>query len=261
MTADATAVTTTTDAVAAEWIKAWSVRSTWWSLLGGAFLMSLAAVQMAIYTTNANDNADPRDDKGVVEIGSIAVSSVGLSQFALIALAMLLVTAEYSTGAIRTTLQWVPHRGRLLLAKTAVTAAVCGAAGTLMAMLGSAVAAPVLGRWGNFTAVGWLGDILSVGCYMALISAFTLGVGMLLRSAVGTLTVVFLILVMVPEMLRVPDIVALERVAAYTPGPAGSAFLGGGSDFYPAAVGLLVLVGWVVAALAAGGTAFRRRDA
>jgi ABC-2 type transport system permease protein len=248
-------------AVAAEWIKVWSVRSTWWCLASGALLMTAVAAQLAIFTTNANDNVDPADDKGVVALGSIAIGSVDLAQFAVIALAMLLITAEYSTGAIRTTLQWVPRRDVLLLAKIIVTAVVAGVAGTVLAVIASVAAAPLLGRWGGFTLSEWLGDILSVGTYLALISMFTLGIGTLLRSAVGTLTAVFLIIAMLPGLLQASDLAVAERIAEFLPGIAGAAFMRGSTEPYPPVVGLLVLAGWTAAALLAGHVALRRRDA
>jgi ABC-2 type transport system permease protein len=248
-------------AVSAEWIKAWTVRSTWWSLAAGGFLMAAAAAQLAIYTVNANGNADPADDKGVVTVGSIAIQAVDLAQFGLIALAMLLITAEYATGAIRTTLQWVPRRTVMLLAKTTVSAVVGGLGGAVMAAIGSVVAAPLVGRWGSFAMFGWAEDILAIGCYLSLISVFTLGIGTALRSAVGTLTVVFLILTVVPVSLQASDFKVAERIAEYLPGVAGAAFMRGDDHAYPPAVGLLVLAGWAAAALAGGLVMLRRRDA
>ena len=248
-------------AVSAEWTKAWTVRSTWWSLAAGGLLMAAAAAQLAIYTVNANGNADPADDKGVVSVGSIAVQAVDLAQFGLIALAMLLITAEYATGAIRTTLQWVPRRGVMMLAKTIVSAVVGGLAGTVMAAIGSVVAAPLLGHWGTFAVSGWAGDILAAGCYLALISVFTLGLGTALRSAVGTLTVVFLILTVIPASLQASHFAVAERVAQYLPGIAGAAFMRGDDHAYPPAVGLLVLACWATAAVTGGLIMLRRRDA
>jgi ABC-2 type transport system permease protein len=248
-------------AVFSEWTKAWTVRSTWWSLIGAGVLMGATCLQLAIFTANANGNDDPADDKGMVTVGSIAIGAVDLSQFAIIGLAMLLITAEYASGAIRTTLQWVPRRGVLLLAKTAVAAVVGGLAGIVLAAVGSLAAAPMLGRWGTFTISTWLGDILAVGVYLALISVFALGVGTVLRSSVGTLIVTFLILTIIPATMHASDIEAVERTADFLPGLAGAAFMRGESETYPAPLGLLILAAWAVAAIVAGHILLRRRDA
>ncbi|XVQ13130.1 hypothetical protein ACQP1W_11490 [Spirillospora sp. CA-255316] len=248
-------------AVAAEWTKAWTVRSTWWSLFGAAALMGLGTLQFSIFAVNANTNDDPSDDRGMVAVGSVAVQAVDVVQFAVIGLAMLLITAEYSGGAIRTTLQQVPRRGVMLLSKTAVAAVAGGAAGLVLAALGSAAAAPLLGEWADLGAAGWAGDVLAAGAYLSVISVFALGAGTVLRSAAGTLIVVFLVVTLLPALLQASDIAAIERITHYLPGVAGAAFMRGESEEYPPLVGLVVVAAWAAAAVAAGYATLRRRDA
>ncbi|MEE6312049.1 ABC transporter permease [Plantactinospora veratri] len=248
-------------AVASEWTKLWSVRSVWWCLLSSALLMAATAGQLAIYVANGNTDDDPVNDRGVLAVGRIAVDAVELTQFAVIALALLVITSEYANGTIRTTLQWIPSRSRLLLAKTTVVAGVTLGTGVLLGVLGAAVAAPVLGEWGRFEPAESVGDVLGLAGYLALIAVFTLGLGAALRSAVGTLVTVFLLLAVVPATLRLPDLGPLNAIADALPGSAGLHFLRGESESYPAVAGLLILIGWAVAALLAGLAVLRRRDA
>ncbi|MFY1691061.1 ABC transporter permease [Plantactinospora sp. WMMB782] len=248
-------------AIASEWTKLWSVRSIWWCLLASMLLMAATAGQLAIYVANGNTDDDPTNDRGVLAVGRIAVDAVELTQFAVIALALLAITSEYGTGTIRTTLQWIPSRARLLLAKSTVVAGVTFGIGVLLGGLGAAVAAPVLGEWGRFDLGGTVRDSLGLAGYLALISLCTLGLGAALRSAVGTLVTVFLLLAIVPTTLRLPDIGALNAIADALPGSAGLHFLRGETDAYPPAVGLVIVVCWAVAALLAGLVVLRRRDA
>ncbi|WP_234361766.1 ABC transporter permease [Plantactinospora sp. BB1] len=248
-------------AVASEWTKLWSVRSVWWCLLSGVLLMAATAGQLAIYVANGNTDDDPANDRGVLPVGRIAIDAVELTQFAVIALALLVITSEYANGTIRTTLQWIPSRARLLLAKTAVVAGVTFGTGVLLGGIGAAVAAPVLGEWGRFAPGETVGDVLGLAGYLALIAVFTLGLGAALRSAVGTLVTVFLLLAIVPTTLRLPDLGPLNAIADALPGSAGLHFLRGESENYPAAVGLVIVLGWAVAALLAGLAVLRRRDA
>ena len=151
-------------AVAAEWTKLWSVRTTWWTLLAGVLVMAATAGQLAIYAVNANTNDDPTDDPGVVTVGSIVIGSVELTQYAVLALGLLAITAEYTTGTIRTTLQCTPSRGRVLLAKAVVVGgAVTFALGLLLGGVGALVARPVLGGWGRAPAAGTMGDMRGGG--------------------------------------------------------------------------------------------------
>ncbi|WP_018654625.1 ABC transporter permease [Actinomadura flavalba] len=249
-------------ALASEWTKAWSVRSTWWGLLGGAVLMVAASAQMSIYVTNANTNDDPSDDKGVVGAGMTAVQAMDLAQFAVIGLVMLLVTAEYASGAIRSTLTWVPVRGTVVLAKTGAAAALGLVAGTALALLGSLAAAPMLGDWADLSAASWTRDVLAAGVYAALIGVVALGAGFALRSTALTLTTVFLLLFVIPATLQSVGSDTASAVADYFPGVAGAAFMRGGDDAaYPPPAGLGVLALWAVAAVLAGYAVFRRRDA
>ncbi|MFK3980520.1 ABC transporter permease [Micromonospora sp. NPDC050397] len=248
-------------AIASEWTKLWSVRSVWWALLASVLLMAATSAQLAIYVQNSNTDDDPGNDQGVLALGRIAIDSLELTQFAVLAMAMLVITSEYANGSIRATLQWTPRRGHVILAKATVVGAVTLVLGVLLGALGSAVAAPVLGDWGRFDLPESIVDALAVGAYLALISVFSLGVGAALRGVVATLTSVFLILTVVPATLSLPDVTVLNRIADLLPGSAGRHFLRGETDPYPPVVGLLLLTGWVLLALLAGHTVLRRRDA
>ncbi|GAA2592883.1 ABC transporter permease subunit [Actinomadura fulvescens] len=248
-------------AVAAEWTKLWSLRSTWWALAGALGMMALMSVILASSTVSNNTNALTTDDQGVVSVSGIALGATDLVQFVVIALAILVITGEYATGSVRTTLQWVPRRGRMLAAKAAVVAAVVLPAGMVLAAAGTAVAGPLLGRWGRFSAGEAAGDVLAVGVYLALICVFILGVGTVLRSTAGALTTAFLALMAVPMLLENSTVTALGYVSDALPSTAGRHFMGGEAAPYPPAAGLLILAAWTVGSLALGIVVLRRRDA
>ncbi|MFI7518100.1 ABC transporter permease [Micromonospora globbae] len=248
-------------AVAAEWTKLWSVRGTWWTLLAAVLVTAATAGQLAIYAANANTNDDPADDAGIVTVGSIVTASVELAQYAVLALGLLAITSEFTSRTIRTTLQCTPSRGRVLLAKAVVTAGVTFPLGLLLGGVGALVARPVLGEWGTVPAAGTVRDVVAFAAYLALVGVLALGLGAALRSAVLTLVVLVAALMIVPLSLQEPGITALTRIADAFPGVAGAHFLAGDGEPYPSVVGLLLLAGWAVAALALGRAALRRRDA
>ncbi|MFI0794125.1 ABC transporter permease subunit [Micromonospora rubida] len=248
-------------AVAAEWTKLWSVRSTWWTLLSAVLLSAAAAGQLAIYAANANTNDDPADDRGMVTLGSVVIDSLELTQYAVLAIGLLAVTAEFGTGTLRTTLRCTPSRGRVLLAKAVVSGAVTFGSGLLLGGVGALVAGPVLGEWGDAPLGGTVRDVLASAAYLALVGVLALGLGAVLRSAVLTVIVLIAVLMIVPLSLQEPGIAVLTRIADGFPGVAGGHFLAGDTDPYPPVVGLLLLAGWAAAALAAGRAALRHRDA
>jgi len=118
-------MTVTQAAIGAEWTKLWTTRTVWWALVAAVVLMLGGAGQYALYADNGDLPADLLRN-GAVPAGTIAVLAVGIAQLAFVGLAMLVMTSEYSTGTIRATLTWIPSRGRLLLAKCTVVAAVPG---------------------------------------------------------------------------------------------------------------------------------------
>ena len=95
----------------------------------------------------------------------------------------------------------------------------------------------------------------------------TLGVGTAMRSAAGTLTTAFLLLMGLPLMLAMTGVGPLVSLSLRMPMFAGLAFmdssdnLTGGPMPYGRVEGLLWLLGWTAVALAAGHAVLRRRDA
>ncbi|MEV4344058.1 ABC transporter permease [Actinoplanes sp. NPDC049596] len=235
-------------AIGSEWTKLWTTRTVWWALLAAFVLMAAAAGQNALYVENGDVDAS--------SAGDVAVMSVAIAQLAFVALAMLVMTSEYSAGTIRATLSWVPSRGRLLSAKVAVVAAVTLVAGLIAGLLGGMIAGGILDDSSGIPANG-----AKIGIYLALIGVMATGLGAALRGPVVTLVVLLMVIVVVPPLLQIPDISVLNGIADAFPGVAGNHFLAGDSDPYPQAVGLLILMAWTALACVAGWQSLKRRDA
>ena len=104
------------NAVAAEWTKLRSVRSTYWLLVVGAVVIVGLAVLITVGlgTGNVTSTNDTFDAAGISLLGA------WFGQIAFGVLGVLTVTSEYATGTIRTTLAAVPRRGMLIAAKLVV---------------------------------------------------------------------------------------------------------------------------------------------
>ncbi|MEV0237638.1 ABC transporter permease [Nonomuraea sp. NPDC050786] len=257
-------------AAGAEWTKLWSVRSTWWCLACAVALMVLTALMLG---GAAATDALRAGRTGVrVTASEPVVSATSFVQFALVALAMLAITSEYSSGTVRTTLQATPVRGMVLAAKALVVAPVMMVAGVLSGAVATAAVRVVLSGdlFGGLVVlpVGEVvTDLLGVGVFFALVSVMTIGVGAAMRSAAGTLTVVFMLLMGLPLMLMMTGSQVALDASMRMPMFAGLAFMGstenltGGPIPYPAGEGLAWLLVWTTAAVAAGYAVLRRRDA
>ncbi|MGW3963195.1 ABC transporter permease [Amycolatopsis sp. NPDC005003] len=248
-------------AVAAEWTKFWSVRATWWSLVGATALMLGYSALSAIAQRYEDDHP----------LGAHTIAIGGgfyLAQFALIAMATLSVTSEYASGGIRSTLLWTPVRGRVVLAKAAVLLPVLFAHGVLLSCAGTALASAVMNGHGlptTFSAATTAA--LGMGGYFALLGLLCTGFGWALRSAAGTLVSVIVLLVPVPLIVAS---LGLPELTSYFPAIAGiNAMVEAGQPNpvtmspapYAPWVGLVICAAWTTAALLTGAAVLRRRDA
>lgn len=255
-------------AISSEWTKLWSVRSTWWCLIGAAALMALYSVPLGFDAAEPNLELSHADQ--LLHVEEVATAGMLFTQFALIALALLTVTSEYASGSMRTTLQCEPRRGRVLVAKLLVVEVVALVAGALLALLGAGLGYLTAGDYGVFdvSAVAEVAGRMSV--YMGAVVALAIGLAVALRSTAGALVVAFLALFLLPMVLMMSGMDLMTEVSYYLPGTAGTEYLGVGIATifglddglpYDGNGGLGLLAGWSVVTLLAGYVVFRRRDA
>jgi ABC-2 type transport system permease protein len=248
-------------AVAAEWTKFWSVRATWWCLLGGTALL-LGYSTLSAVAQRYDDN-DPEAANTIALGGGFY-----LAQFAVIALATLFVTSEYAGGGIRSTLLWTPVRSRVVLAKAAVLLPVLAAYAAVASSAAMALASGVKGDHGLPTSLaGAFTTASGMAGYFALLGLLCTGIGWALRSAAGTLVSVIVLLVPLPLIVAS---LGLPEVVPYFPGIAGvNAMVEAGQPNpvtlsvapYAPWAGLLVCAAWAGVALLLGAAVLRRRDA
>lgn len=104
-------------AVRAEWTKFWTVRSTYWTLLAAlvvtAGLGALISGSVAAFTGQAGRAGQGPQMPDPVSL-SLAGTAFGL--LAMMVLGVLVISSEYGTGMIRSSLAAVPQRLRFLLA-------------------------------------------------------------------------------------------------------------------------------------------------
>jgi ABC-2 type transport system permease protein len=186
-------------------------------------------------------------------------------------LGALLITGEYSTGMIRSTLAAVPTRVPVLAAKAVVLAAVTVAVATVSIALAYVVTMPLLADLDLVPALddGRTWQVFGGTVYFLVAAAlFALGVGTLLRSSAAAITVALTVLLLLPGVLSFIGLDWVEAIVEYLPLPASGAFLGGGEGSLSSAgqelsptTGLLVIAAYAVVPLIAGAVALRRRDA
>ncbi|MFG2292386.1 ABC transporter permease [Streptomyces sp. NPDC048603] len=243
---------------------------------GGTGPLLLLAIALTVALGAGTSRAVICPDAGCGEDGvRIALTGVTLGQAVVAIAAVLVVSGEYGTGMIRTTLTAVPHRISVFAAKAAVLAAVVLAAGTV-AVLGSLLAGRFILPGNGFTpAHGYPPLSLADGAtlraatgsvlYLALVALLAFGIATAVREAATAIGGVLGLLYLFPVVAHVVGDPEWQRrlaqIAPMTAGLAVQATTGLDRLAIGPWAGLGVLAAWSAAALLAGGLALRLRDA
>ncbi|WP_147918178.1 ABC transporter permease [Ruania zhangjianzhongii] len=252
-----------------EWIKFTSLRSTVWTIAVTLVVMVGFALLMAWGMSFANEapagaEAPPMPDGAMLGLAAVT-TSYGLAQIVMAVWGVLVISGEYSTGQIRSTLTAVPTRLPVLAAKgllMALASFIVGALGVALSVLATA---PILSS--NDMALD-LGDsatqqvLIGVPLYLTGITLLALGIGALVRHSAGGIAVVLGLIIVLPILTTIP-LDFIDTIAPYFPSAAGERIVMGemtGAVLTPWQ-GYGVFMIYVVAALAAAGVLLRRRDA
>ena len=257
--------------VRSEWIKLTSLRSTVWSL----GLIAVLGIGMSLAMASLGGWEASTPDPNLV----LTITTVGVAFGQLIAavLGVLVVSGEYSTGMIRSTLAAVPTRLPVLAAKTLVLFVLVTVVGAVTVFGAWAATYPLLAT--NNMAVG-LGELeftvalLGTAAYLGLTAVFALGVGTLLRSAAGGIAAALGVILVIPMIMPLLAMAFdwVTDLAPYMFSSAGAAMSSIAADSQAAAnplqpeqlepwLGGVVVLIWTAVSLAVGAITLRRRDA
>ena len=250
----------------AEWIKLWTLRSTWIT----SFIAIALTVLFGAGLTAAFGQSERYQDIAKESI----TAGLNFGQIVVAVLGALIITGEYSSGQIRSSLASVPRRGRLLLSKAVVLSVASFLLGSVSVFLSWAISKPFLGEHaGSLTDAHYAGYIWGSGLAYAVIALMTLGIGLLLRSTAGAITVVVSVLfvVTVPLQLAASKWEWINKVMGCLPSTVSSAVSdpfqnatqwgGDGVQFLSHGQAIAVFVAWALVPLIAAWVVFSRRDA
>jgi ABC-type transport system involved in multi-copper enzyme maturation permease subunit len=252
-----------------EVIKMRSVRSTYWTLL---LLVIAAAAWCVIYglaTVHQWPHMQPRDKASFDPVQSSVMGLALLGQLVIVVLGALMITSEYATGMIRTSLTVMPRRGVLYAAKLGVFAAVTGILSVLTGFgaffLGRALLAPTHVTM-SLAQPGALRAVFVSALYVEVCGLIAFGTGAIVRNTAGGLTIAFGFLVLLPQLLRALPTSVYQALERWMPsGNALSVMTGTNEPALPhmfSAWGeLAVFAAYAVALVLIGAALFRRRDA
>ena len=232
-----------------EWMKLWTTRTTW-VMLGVA--LAGEALFAGLYVGLA-----PLDEIG--DIDQVATGT-GLLLVMMLVLGVLIATTEFRHGTASSTFLVSPKRWPALLAKLGVALLIGLVAGLAYVAVNGGLALPLFDRReGVLPPARELIDVYAgVVISYALICAFGLGVGEIVRNQVGAIIAAiafFFILSPLPALLpgSIGDYFPAQAIGSLHGNPEGDAQLS-------QVAGGLVLGAWVAGLVALGTLLVWRRD-
>ncbi|OPG03584.1 ABC transporter permease [Streptomyces sp. GKU 895] len=174
-------------AIASEWTKIRSVRSTMWTL--GVFVLLVVGIGL-LAAAVVGSSAGETDLAGENPL-SFGFFGLLLGSMCVITLGVLTTASEYGTGMIRTTMTACPNRVRVLAAKSIVFFSVAFVVTFASALLVALADVALLDSSGVRDPSGseWLKGTLGISLYIALLGLLSLVIGSIIRHSAGAITI------------------------------------------------------------------------
>jgi ABC-2 type transport system permease protein len=172
-------------ALHSEWTKIRTVRSTFWTLL---ITMIITIGLGVLFALGSSHHPSPDSNE---DWTAVSMSGLFFGQLVIVVFGAMAITAEYSTGMIRTSLTSQPRRATLFWAKTTIVAAVSLAVGLICSFTSFFLATSIYSGQGIQVSLSDGGNLRAVfggGLYMAVSALLAFGLGALLRHTAGAIT-------------------------------------------------------------------------
>jgi hypothetical protein len=229
-----------------EWTKLRTVRSTWIA----AVVVVVAGLGLSALVSNIE--AGRWATLGIVdraEFDPVRFSQTGefISQFVVGVLGALIVTSEYATGSIRTTLAAVPRRSTVLAGKAAVVGAAVFVLTEVVAFASFFIGQLVLTAHGgttlragasivtqvrsatipvvSITDPGALRAVFLCGIYLTLLTLLAFGMGLMLRHTAGAISLFVGVLLVLPLIIDILPTSISNSIEKFLPSNLGLAMI------------------------------------
>ena len=208
-----------------EWTKFRSLRSTVSTLLIAVVLMIGLGAMFAAITASQTTGFEP----GATAI-STSLTGTFFAQLAVGVLGVLLITGEYSTGMIRSSLTVVPSRLPMLWGKLAVFAGTVFLTMLIASVISFFVGQALLSDQhldASLSDPGALRSVVGAALYLTVAGVTALALGALLRNTAAAITTFVAVFFVIPPLTNLLPTSLTDHFVQYLPSNAGAVMLDG----------------------------------
>jgi ABC-2 type transport system permease protein len=246
-----------------ELTKILSVRSTYWTLL--AFMA--ASIGWAVLDCAGTVSHGAGFDFNATQAS--LTGQVALGELIIVVLGALVITSEYSTGMIRTSLAVMPRRGVLYASKAIVFAAVTFAISLVTSFVDFFAGQAILSSKHYNTTLTQPGVLRAVLLSAAIVAVFGLlayGAGAIIRHSAGAITAILGMIFLIPLLAQALPTSWFQDLQRWLPGggalePIARSVAPINDHLFSAWGEFAVFSGYAAVLLALGAWLFIRRDA
>jgi ABC-2 type transport system permease protein len=253
--------------IQSEWIKLRSLRSTVFSLLAAiVIIVGLGTLFSALRAHQFTHNLGRGARFFGFDATQISLRGIFLAQLAIGVLGVLVITGEYGTGMIRSSMAAVPHRVPVLMAKAlvfGVAAFIVSEVATFLAFVFGQQALSSTHAQASLSTPGARQAIFGAGLYLTLIGLLAVGLGFLIRNTAGAIAGLFGIVLVLPILAEALPTPYSTDISKYLPLNAGTQIIAtvnpDPNQLGPwAGIGMCAI--YAAVALIVGAVVLRRRD-
>ena len=250
-------------ALRSEFTKIRSVRSTYWTLLAMLVVVvgfGALASAGAAHGPHGPDFDPTQQSLAGLYIGQLIIGVLGV----------LVISSEFSTGMIRTTLTTNPHRGVMIAAKGVVFTVVALVTSLVTSFAAFFVGQALMSSSHMSTTIGSpnvLRAVIGGALFLTACGVLAFGLGLLIRHSAGGIGAVVGLLFVVTILVNFLPLSWQNHVDKWVPALAGGQLWmtvpqpRGNAQMFGPWASFAVLCGYAAIAVAAAVILFRRRDA
>ena len=245
-----------------EFTKIRSVRSTYWTLLV-LVVVTVGFGALASFGSTRGGAHGPFFDATQRALGGLYISQLVIG-----VLGVLVISSEYSTGMIRTTLTMLPRRGLMVAAKAVVFAVVAFVTGLITCFvsffLGQAIMSGHVSL--SLSQPNVLRAVIGGALFLTACGLLAFGLGLLIRHTAGAITAVVGLLFLLTILVNFLPQTWQNDLDKWMPADAGTQIWTtvpnqGQPPLFAPWTGFAVFCGYAAIALIAAVIMFRKRDA